>query len=79
MAPKVYTVQAFWDAEASVWVATSKDIPGLNVEEGTREALIETLRDVVPELLILNGLIHEPSNAPVDLIMQQKERILLHA
>lgn len=57
MAVKVYHVQANWDPEAEVWVATSDDIPGLATEADTVEALAEKLHSMVPELLEANRLI----------------------
>ena len=44
-----------WDNEASVWIATSKDVPGLVLESGSFDALIERVRYAVPELLELNS------------------------
>ena len=37
--PATYTVHAEWDPEASVWVATSDDVPGLCAEAPTVEEL----------------------------------------
>lgn len=34
-----YKVEAFWDSEAEVWVATSEDVPGLVTEASTIEVL----------------------------------------
>ena len=34
-------VQAFWDDDAKVWVATSNDIVGLSVEGATHEELTD--------------------------------------
>jgi hypothetical protein len=48
-------VNAEWDDEARVWVATSDDVPGLVTESRTFEALLKKLRTLVPELLELNG------------------------
>ncbi|MBO1047864.1 MAG: DUF1902 domain-containing protein [Dolichospermum sp. DEX182a] len=47
-----YKVEAFWDAEAEVWVATSEDIPGLVTETSTIDILTEKLRVMIPELLV---------------------------
>ena len=44
-----------WDNEAAVWIATSKDVPGLVLESGSFDALIERVRHAVPELLALNS------------------------
>jgi len=47
-------VEASWDSEAEVWVATSEDVPGLATEADTIEALSDKLRQMIPELMILN-------------------------
>jgi predicted RNase H-like HicB family nuclease len=52
----IYQVQADWDPEAGVWVATSDDVPGLATEAPTVEALTEKLRTMIPELLEANQL-----------------------
>lgn len=49
-----YVVRFQWDEEASVWIATSDDIPGLVLESGSFDALIEKVRFAAPELLALN-------------------------
>ncbi len=64
MEPNTYHVQADWDPEASVWVATSEDVPGLATEAETIEELTERLRTMIPELLEANGLL--PANVPSD-------------
>jgi predicted RNase H-like HicB family nuclease len=57
MADHTFTVKAEWDDEASVWVATSDDVPGLVTEAATLERLMEKLRVMVPEMLELNGVL----------------------
>lgn len=49
-----YTVTFTWDNEADVWIATSKDIPGLILESGSFDALLERVRFAIPELLRMN-------------------------
>ena len=49
-------IRAEWDEEASVWVATSDDVPGLATEGATMEGLIEKLKIMVPELLKANEI-----------------------
>jgi hypothetical protein len=49
------TIDARWDAEASVWIATSNDVPGLVVEVDTWPTMIEEVRLVLPDLLELSG------------------------
>lgn len=34
-----FQIQAFWDSEAQVWVATSEDVPGLVTEASTLNLL----------------------------------------
>ena len=48
-------VNAVWDDEAKVWVATSDDVPGLVTEADSPIALIEKLKVMIPELLDANG------------------------
>jgi predicted RNase H-like HicB family nuclease len=52
-----YHVNAEWDDEAGVWVASSEDVPGLATGADTLEALIEKLNIVIPDLLEANGLL----------------------
>ena len=44
-----------WDEDSAVWIATSQDVPGLVLESGSFDALIERVRYAVPELLELNS------------------------
>jgi predicted RNase H-like HicB family nuclease len=59
---KPYYVHAEWDADASIWVATSDEVPGLATEAATTEQLIEKLKLMIPELLQLNGI---AANGPI--------------
>jgi predicted RNase H-like HicB family nuclease len=59
---KPYYVHAEWDADASVWVATSDEVPGLVTEAATTEQLISKLKRMIPELLDLNGIV---ANSPI--------------
>jgi predicted RNase H-like HicB family nuclease len=52
-----YHVEAVWDPEAGVWVATSDDVPGLVTEAETLETLTERLRVMIPDILAANGLL----------------------
>ena len=70
-----YVVNFIWDNEACVWVATSDDIPGLVLESGSFDALLERTRFAVPELLSLN----ESSPQPFSLTFKSErhERMIL--
>ena len=70
-----YVVKLVWDEAAAVWIATSGDIPGLILESGSFDALIERLRFAVPELLALNR-----STVPflnLSFVSERNERIAL--
>ena len=49
-------IRFHWDEEASVWTAYSDDVPGLVLESGSFDALLERVRYAVPELLALNNV-----------------------
>lgn len=54
-------IHAQWDDEASVWYATSEDVPGLCVEADTFDNLVKVATELTPELLELNRVqIAEP-------------------
>lgn len=53
-------IKMTWDPEALVWVAESDDVPGLVMESGSCDALIEKLRFAIPEMLQLNGTSRSP-------------------
>jgi predicted RNase H-like HicB family nuclease len=46
-----YTVLLVWDDEAYVWLASSKDVPGLALEAGSLDALMERVKYAIPDLL----------------------------
>ncbi|MEJ0074990.1 MAG: DUF1902 domain-containing protein [Alphaproteobacteria bacterium] len=49
------TIQARWDSEASVWLATRDDVPGLVVEADTWPGMINEVELILPELLEVAG------------------------
>jgi hypothetical protein len=52
-------IQARWDGDAKVWIATSRDVPGLVVEADTWSSMIEEVRLILPELLDVRGERHD--------------------
>ena len=50
-----YVINLTWDEDAGVWIATSESIPGLVLESGSFDALLERIRIAAPELLALNN------------------------
>lgn len=71
-----YVVNLTWDADALVWVATSDDIPGLVLESGSFDAIIERIRITAPEMLKLNGTTQNTLNLTFKSTRQ--ERIALN-
>jgi hypothetical protein len=64
-------IDARWDPEANVWIATSNDAPGLVVEADTWPGMIEEVRLVLPDLLEASG---EPSHN-LSLTFRAEERL----
>lgn len=71
-----YTVNLNWDNEAAVWVATSDNVPGLILEGGSLDALIERVRFAIPELLSLGGSIE---NKPVNICYRSERHEQVYA
>jgi predicted RNase H-like HicB family nuclease len=73
-----YRIEASWDPEADVWVATSDDVPGLATEASTVEELTRKLKILVPELLEANGVVQQDaSTVSFELTSHRHERIQL--
>jgi hypothetical protein len=84
MKSTVYIVNAFWDPEAKVWVATSGDVPGLATEARDMNALIRKLRIMIPELLEANGRLPRKRgrgvlDVPFEVRAEYHERLRLQA
>jgi hypothetical protein len=77
MNQKLYKIEAFWDSEALVWVAQSNDVPGLVTEADTIEALTTKLREMIPELLLLNNIVaaEYAGNITFELVSHRQELI----
>ncbi|MGQ0675843.1 MAG: DUF1902 domain-containing protein [Rhodospirillales bacterium] len=60
-----YVISAEWDPEASVWVASSDDVPGLATGADTLDGLIAKLKVVIPELLEANGISPQTSGGEI--------------
>jgi len=64
-------IEARWDGDAHVWLATSNDVPGLVIEAETWPAMIKETRTVLHDLLALAG---RPSS-PLSLTFRAEERL----
>ncbi len=67
-------IRAFWDSDANVWVASSDDELGLVAEAESLDTLIKKIRELVPELVELNGLAPEAGFVPYDLLVHDNQR-----
>ena len=68
-------IKMTWDPDACVWVAESDDVPGLVLESGSFDALIERVRVTVPELLELNG--SAPASIQLRMVSERCERLAM--
>ena len=68
-----YKVNFTWDSEAGVWIAQSDDIPGLVLEGGSLDALIERVRFAAPELIALNKV---PAANALFFSVERREMVL---
>ncbi len=77
MSAAVFQINAFWDGDSAVWVATSENVPGLATEAESFDELQRKLRNMVPELLILNQVIAEDYKGPIsfELITHTQETV----
>jgi predicted RNase H-like HicB family nuclease len=68
-----YAVLLKWDEEAQVWYCTSEDIPGLILESGSLDALVERARHAASELLELMG--RDPANASLSFKAERRAAV----
>ncbi len=70
-----YVIHFTWDDDAAVWIATSDDVPGLVLESGSFDALLERTRVAVPELLELDNSVSSPLN--LTFVSERHEKVAL--
>ena len=75
MQTALIVVRAHWDADASVWVATTDDVPGLATEAATLEALRDKLVVMIPELMEANNVASDLPEIPIHIIAELGARI----
>ena len=63
-----------WDNEAFVWIATSEDVPGLALEDGSLDKLIFRAKLATQELLELNC--NYTGNIDFEFEMSRTERLI---
>jgi Domain of unknown function (DUF1902) len=69
-------VKAEWDAEVSVWVATSDDIAGLVAEAPTLELLRQKLLAMISDLIEVNGIDSNLTEIPVHIVAHSIDRMV---
>ena len=52
---RAITIDVRWDGQATVWLATSEDVPGLVVEAEDWRNMMAEVRLILPELLALES------------------------
>ena len=74
-----FRIEAFWDCEAEVWVASNDEL-GLVTEAESLDHLEAKVCEMVPELIELNGLAHQLMPAiPFDLLVHHRQQNLAQA
>jgi len=73
-----YKIIFAWDDEVHVWIATSDDVPGLVLEHGSLDVLMDRVKLAVPELLELNEVLPPISDIALLYTTQRLERLELH-
>jgi predicted RNase H-like HicB family nuclease len=85
MSGQLIVVKAARDEEAGVWYVESSDVPGLNAEAETLEALIELLPPIVQDLIDegaldgIDGLDMRDRDLPIELIAHASTRLRIRA
>jgi predicted RNase H-like HicB family nuclease len=76
MTHQLIVVKAARDEEAGVWFVESSDLPGLNAEADTLEALLDKLPAVVEDLLEEAGIDgnRDGHDVPIELIAHASTR-----
>lgn len=74
MVGNIIVVKAARDAEAGVWFVESSDLPGLNLEADTLEALADKLPGAVLDLLEETGEFNG-QDVPIELIAHASTRV----
>ena len=66
-----FTITVCHDEKEGVWFVQASDVPGLNAEAATLDALVDAIADLAPDLVAANlpGAVRE-SSAPISLCVQ---------
>ena len=75
MIGKMIVVKAAWDPDAGVWFVESCDIPGLNAEAESLEALVEKLPAMILDLIDEGNSGEGEFDVPIELIAHASTRV----
>jgi predicted RNase H-like HicB family nuclease len=66
-----FTITVCHDEKEGVWFVQTSDVPGLNAEAGTLDALVDVISDLAPDLVAANlpGTI-PGDGSPIELCVQ---------
>lgn len=70
----LYKINFLWDNDVSVWIATRDDIPGLVLESGSFDALVEKVKYAAMELLEVNK--QEMNNLKLSYYVEREDMVV---
>jgi hypothetical protein len=73
---KEFTVHAFFDAEANVWVGENEELP-LTTEADTLEHLLNRAAAVAPDIAVENGLAAPGEHLRIHLVADQEVAVAI--
>lgn len=71
-----FRINMLWDNTSEVWIATSQDVPGLVLESGSFDALVERVKFAIPELIELNG--QKPESLKLSYYTEREDQVVLY-
>lgn len=72
MMQTVVTIRAEWDDEALVWVVSSPDAPGLNVEAATHAEIAARALAVLEDLAEYSPAVAHLAGLPLEVVTTQR-------
>lgn len=69
-----FKIEAQWDSDAEVWVATSQTVPGLVVQGRTHDEIVEKVRLVLPALIEIGVEPEDRLNVTFSKVKGREER-----
>ena len=71
-----FRINMLWDNASEVWIATSQDVPGLVLESGSFDALVERVKFTIPELIELNG--QKSDSLKLSYYIEREDQVVLY-